>query len=273
MKNYLILLKKALMKNKNVYVPKVEQDDTKTDKPVIENVDENKKIINIANALGLEFAIHSLKKLSSQGGWNGANRYNIDDSNMIFLYPVNDGMPTCPFEFWKDGKLVLHNQNVYSEITNLDEIILQIVRIFNKSLDEGIVLDPYYFMLKLNDEAKENYKGSATLVITEKAIRNQKLNEQNFDEATKYFINHFLDHFIGWNFGVSVNRNETLKEELLSLNNKVIEMGIREYAGSGFEVYGVDDEVHNGLQHFTLPKEKENVLTKKKENANTKHNK
>ena len=168
---------------------------------------------------------------------------------------------------------MLHNQNVYSEITNLDEIILQIVRIFNKSLDEAIVLDPYYFMLKLNDEVKENYKGSATLVITEKAIRNQKLNEKNFDEATKYFINHFLDHFIGWNFGVSVNRNETLKEELLILNNKVIEMGIREYAGSGFEVYGVDDEVHNGLQHFTLPKEKENVLTKKKNNVNTKHNK
>ena len=62
MKNYLILLKKALTKNKNVYVPKVEQDDTKTDKLVVENVEENKKIINIANALKLEFAIHRLKK-------------------------------------------------------------------------------------------------------------------------------------------------------------------------------------------------------------------
>ena len=81
---------------------------------------------------------------------------------MIFLYPVNDGMPTCPFEFWKDGKLVLHNQNVYSEITNLDEIIFLMVRIFNKSLDEGIVIALYNFMLKLN--------------------------EQNFDEPTKYFI-------------------------------------------------------------------------------------
>lgn len=168
-------------------------------------------------------------------------------------------MPTCPFEFWKDGKLVLHNRNVYSEIINLDEIILQMVRIFNKSLDEGIVIDPYYFMLKLNDEVKENYEGSATLVITDKAIRNQKLNEKNFDEATKYFINDFLDHFIGWNFGVSVNRNKVLKQELLKLNDKVIEMGIREYAGPGFEVRGVDDEVYNGLQHFTLPKAKTKV--------------
>ena len=35
--------------------------------------------------------------------------------------------------------------------------------------------------------------------------------------ATKYFINHFLDHFIGWNFGLSVNRNEDLKRELEEL--------------------------------------------------------
>ena len=262
MKNLLILLKQVLIKNKNVYVPQIEQVEYENEKTIVENIDENKRIIDIANKIGLEFALHSLKKLSSQNGRDGVNRFKIEDDNMIFLYPVNDGMPTCPFEFWKDGKLVLHNQNVYSEITNLDEIILQIVRIFNESLDNGIVLDPYYFILRLNDDVKENYKGSATLIITEKAIRNQKLNEDNFNEATKYFINHFLDHFIGWNFGVSVNRNTTLKEELLSLNDKVIEMGIREYAGSGFEVYGVDDEIYNGLQHFTLPTGKKKALTK-----------
>lgn len=259
MKNYLLLLKQSLMKNKSVYIPKNEQSENKDSKQATKSDDDIQKIIGIANALGLEFAIHSLRKLPSQGGWNGANRYNIDDNNMIFLYPVNDGMPTCPFEFCKDGKLIMHNQNVYSEITNLDEIILQIVRIFDKSLDEGIVIDPYYFMLKLNGEIKENYRGNATLVITEKAIRNQKLNEQNFDEATKYFINHFLDHFIGWNFGVSVNRNETLRNELESLNEKVIDKGIREYAGSGFEVYGVESEAYHGLQHYSLPVEKSAV--------------
>ena len=136
------------------------------------------------------------------------------------------------------------------------------VRIFNQSLDNRIVLDPYYFMLELTDEPCKDYKGNVSLVITEKAIRNQKLNDQNFDEATKYFINHFLDHFIGWNFGLSVNRNETLKRELEELNEKVIDMGIREWAGSGFEVYGVEDEVHNGLQHYTLPTEKVNVKKK-----------
>lgn len=243
MKNYLLLLKKQLIKNKTVYNEKTE---------------DTKKIIDIANTLGLDFTMHDLKKIKNEKG----NSYNIDDNNMIFLYPVNDARPTCPFGFYKDNKLIIHNQNVYSEITNLDEIILQLVRIFDKSLEKGIVIDPYYFMLRLDDEVKENYKGKATLTITEKAIRNQKLNKENFDEANKYFINRFLDHFIGWNFGVSVNRNETLRNELELLNQKVIEKGIRKYAGPGFEVYGTDRESYHGLQHYYLPHKKQSVKSK-----------
>ena len=39
-------------------------------------------------------------------------------------------------------------------------------------------------------------------------------------------------------------------------------MGIREWAGSGFEVYGVEDEVYDGLQHYKLPTKKANVKKK-----------
>lgn len=258
--NYLLLLKKALTKNKNAYILKSEQNENQDSKQDEKTEDEIQLIINIANKLDLEFSMHGLKKM-----FGYSNRFSIDSDNMIFLYPPNDGMPTCQFEFFKGEKLIISNQKAYSEIDNLDEILLQMVRIFNKSLDDGIVLDPYYFMLKLDSDIKENYKGNASLVITEKAIRNQKLNDQNFDEATKYFINHFLDHFIGWNFGVSVNRNETLRNELESLNEKVIDKGIRKYAGTGLEVYGVDGEVYNGLQHYYLPVEKSVVKKKIKD--------
>ena len=243
MKDKLNLLKQKLMKNKEK----------------LENYNDNKKMIKNKKKLGVEFSIDNLRRLPTQGGFN---RFSMDDNNMVYLYPVNDGLPTCPFEFYKGTKLILNNQKVYSEITNLDEIILQIVRIFNKSLDEGIVLDPYYFMLKLDEEIKTYYKGGATLVITEKTIRNQKLNKKNFDQANKYFINKFLDRFIGWNFGVSVNKNETLKNELEELNEKVIDMGLREYTGPGFSVYGVDSEAQDGLQHYYLPLEKRKVLKK-----------
>lgn len=260
MKKHLILFKKLLTKNKNVYIKK-----DKENEPNVytesKNKENNKKIINIASSLGLEFTMHNLQKVSPK---QTINRYNIDENNMIFFYPVNDGMPTCSFEFYKYGKLIIHNRNTYSEITNLDEIILQIIRIFNKSLDDGIVLDPYYFMLKLDDEIKEKYQGKATLVITEKVVRNQVLNEKNYNVAVKYYINQFLDHFIGWNFGVSVNRNEILKNELEALNEKVINKGIREYAGPGFEVYGLDKVAQNGLQHYYLPTDKKALLIKKK---------
>ena len=69
----------------------------------------------------------------------------------------------------------------------------------------------------------------------------------------KYFINHFLDHFIGRNFGLSVHRKEKLKKELEELNEKVISMGIREYAGSKLEVSGNEDRAVDGLQHYKLP--------------------
>ena len=219
-----------------------------------QKLDQVKKI---ADYLNLKFAFHDLKKINKEH----VNAFEISN-NLVYFYPLNDGMPTCGFEFYKNGELVIDNDKEYSQISNLDEILLQMVRIFNQSLDNRIVLDPYYFMLELTDEICENYHGNVNLVITEKAIRNQKLNEENFDEATKYFINHFLDHFIGWNFGLSVNRNEDLKRELEELNEKVIDMGIREWAGPGFEVYGVEDEVYDGLQHYKLPTEKEKVKKK-----------
>ncbi len=209
------------------------------------------KIINIANTFGLKYNNYTLKKLKK----NLVNAFEISN-NLIYFYPLNDGFPTCRFAFYKNGELVLDNNKEYSQITNLDEIILQMVRIFNQALDREIVLNPYCFMLELTDKVCKDYQGKANLIITNKAIINPKLNVHNFAEANKYFINQFLDHFIGWNFGVSVNRSEILKQELEELNSKVINMGIREYAGTGFEVYGTTDEVKNGLQHYELPTEK-----------------
>lgn len=221
------------------------------------NHNELKQVKSIADSLNLRLSFHDLKRLKNEH----VNAFEISN-NLVYFYPLNDGMPTGGFEFYKNGELVIDNDKEYSQISNLDEILLQMVRIFNQSLDNKIVLDPYYFMLELTDEPCKDYKGNVSLVITEKAIRNQKLNDQNFDEATKYFINHFLDHFIGWNFGLSANRNEDLKRELEELNEKVIDMGIREWAGSGFEVYGVEDKVYDGLQHYKLPTKKANIKKK-----------
>ena len=264
MKNYLLKIKELITKQKAVYVPEKESVVKELPNIAERPIDDIQKIKDIASVLGLEFSMHSMKKLPSS---DNGNCFSISEENLIFFYPLNDGYPTKPFTFYKDKTLSISNKQTYKEISNLDDILLQLVRLYSRALDQKIVLDPYYFMLRLDGKVEAWFKGTASLVITEKAIRNQKLNEENFDEANKFFINKFLDHFIGWNFGVSVNRNEKLKAELESLNEKVINMGLREYAGTGYEVYGIETEEHNGLQHFYLPTEKGQAMkhTKKGE--------
>lgn len=177
-------------------------------------------------------------------------------SGLVFFYPPNDGTAKLPIHFYKDHDLVLKNSNAYSEIENLDEILLKMVDIFDKAIDQKISINPYGFMLELTDDLKKDYKGKANLVITDMSLGN------NNKETRKYFVNRFLDHFMGWNFGVSINRNEKLKEALIRLNNKVIEKKLREDAGLGYGVYGTEKDIYNGLQHYYLPTSKENVKKK-----------
>ena len=228
MKDYLFLLKQALEKNKKIGMPISEQ--------------------QIAQIIGLDLVLHDLEKMCDD-----TNEFAIANG-MVFFYPPNDAAPTCQIEFYKGKNLVIDNQNAFSEITNLDEIILQLIRIFSKCLDEKIVLSPYYFMLRLEGKIKLDYIGEARLLITEKVIKNKLLNKNNFDDATKYFINRFLDHFIALNFGLSINRNEQVKTELDNLNQKVIEMGIRDYLEPG-----VENTCSNTVMHYTYSPEKELV--------------
>lgn len=206
-----------------------------------------------------------------------ANEYNVDYSNsytlpkayinndnaffsysgLVYFYPPNDGAPTRPFYYYVDHDLLFRNTNAFQEIENLDEILLKVVKIIDKAFDNKVAINPYGFMLHLDDELTRNYKGKATLVMTNNSL------SKNDTKRRKYFINRFLDHFIGWNFGVSVNRNEELKEALIKLNNKVIKSGFREDAGPGYDVYGTESDVYDGLQHFYLPTSDYNYQKKK----------
>ena len=131
------------------------------------------------------------------------------------------------------------------------------VEIIDKAYDKKMSINPYGFMLHLEDKLEKDYKGKATLVMTNNSFSKNDLKHR------KYFINRFLDHFIGWNFGVSVNRNEKLKEALINLNNKVINSGLREDAGPGFDVYGTENVVYKGLQHYYLPTSNDNYQKRK----------
>lgn len=205
----------------------------------------------VATENGIEYISDAMgKKMNSNGGM--VNRYYAGEGKYILLHPANDGMPTCPFEWWGtfDGKpqMIMDNQSSFKGITNLSEIILQMVELYAKYIDEDMFIASAGFAIKLEDEVTPNYHGRATLVLTEDAIRNNKVKPDQTLDAKKYFVNDFLDHYIGWNFGVAVTSNPELEKALNQFNNLVIEKGLREAAGPGFEVWQSDDVKHYDLK-------------------------
>ena len=192
----------------------------------------------------------------------GASNVFDITSNKIYFYPPNDGMPTFPYEFYFDNRLVIDNENAFRQITNLDEILIEMTRLMNLGLEKHIILSPYNFMLELEDEIKPNYVGRAKLLLSDKTIINDTISIEKEDAARIYFINRFLDHFMGRNFGLSITKNKELKNALDELNEKLINKKLRVYAGNGYDVFGRDDVEINGIlhYHFYAPKDDKKIL-------------
>lgn len=144
--------------------------------------------------------------------------------------------------------MIMDNQHSFKGITNLSEIILQMVKLYAKYIDDDMFIASAGFAIRLDDEVHPEYHGKATFVLTKDSIRNNKVKPEEIIEAKKYFINDFLDHYIGWNFGVAVTSNPELEKALIDFNNLVIEKGLREYAGTGFEVWHSEDVMHYDLK-------------------------
>lgn len=180
-----------------------------------------------------------------------ANQFFVEKGCYILLYPANDGMPTCPFEWYRrfDGKskMIMDNQSSFKCITNLSDILLQMVRLYAKYIDDDMFIAAYGFAVKLDDKVVPNYVGKASLVLTNDAIRNNKVKTDQVDEAKRYLVNDFIDHYIGWNFGVAVKSNPQLEKELLDFNDLVISKGLRKDAGPGLEVWSTED-----VQHYKM---------------------
>lgn len=204
----------------------------------------------IAAENGIEYISKATGK-KYHSGKKYVNQFYAVKGKYILLHPANDGMPTCPIEWFGkfDGKdkMIMDNQSSFKGITNLSDIILQMVRLYAKYIDDDMFIASAGFAIRLDDEVCPDYTGKASFVLTDDAIRNNKVKPEQVIEAKKYFFNDFLDHFIGWNFGVAVKSNPQLEKELLEFNSLVISRGLREDAGPGFEVWCSDD-----VQHYDL---------------------
>ena len=175
------------------------------------------------------------------------------EGKYILLHPANDGMPTCPIEWYGkfngEYQMIMDNQTSFKYITNLSEIILQMVRMYAKYIDENVFIGAMGFAIRLDDEVCPYYYGKASLVLTDDAIQNRYVKPEIAVEAKKFCVNEFLDHFIGWNFGVAVRSNPELEKELLKLNDLVISKGLRKDVGPGLRVWSSID-----VEHYELKK-------------------
>ena len=207
---------------------------------------------DIADENGMEY-IPSVTREKYYSNKKIANLFYAENGCYILLHPANDGMPTRPFEWYGvfdgEAKMLMDNQLSFKNITNISDILLQMVRLYSKYIDENVFIDPYGFAIKLEEEVRPDYVGKASLVMTKYTIQNKRVKPNQVVDAKKYYINSFLDHFIGWNFGVAVKNNPQLEKELLEFNKLVISKGLREDAGPGLGVWYTND-----VQFYDLKK-------------------
>ena len=154
------------------------------------------------------------------------------DGKYILLDPSKTEIPTVPIEWYFDFdgelKMIMDNQSSFKNISNLDKIISQIIKLYTKYIDEDVFISPESFAIKLENEVCPNYHGKAKLVLTKDSIRNDTINPNYLIEAKKYFLNTFLDHFFEWNFKELIESNLKLKKEFVNFNNLMVRKGLRE---------------------------------------------
>ena len=185
------------------------------------------------------------------------NKLYMKDNKYLLFYPLNDGNPICSFEWHAniDGKIIKVLDNQYSfvdNITNLSDVLCEVIKVYLNYIDDDrTLIGLYNFALKLEDPVVSNYKGRATLVLTDNIVKMERFQtKKELLEAKKNSINEFLDHFMGWNFGKLILENSDLESLLNRLNYIAILKEIRKQAKPGFEIF-VSEEV----RQYVLRKE------------------
>lgn len=180
-------------------------------------------------------------KLYLKNGKHKKNMFYLKKNRYILLHPPNDMFLTYPFEWYANfyGKpmMVMNNQSAFDCITNLSDILLQMIQLYDEYIDENVFIASAGFAIRLDEKLCPNYHGKATLVMTKDSIRNSKVGYYEVSAAKKFFINDFLDNYIAWNFGATILKNPELENALVDLNNLAINRGLREYSKCEFDLW------------------------------------
>ncbi|MBR2709517.1 hypothetical protein IKE72_00325 [Candidatus Saccharibacteria bacterium] len=170
-----------------------------------------------------------------------AKKFSLYDGRTLPLYPPVDGKNSPRHEYYTrlKGEMVkvMDNESAYTEITNLPEILVGMVLLYINHINDPVFMDASHFAVELIDPVTAGYHGRGRLAVTDRTVINHLVKPDQMDEARYTCYNDFLDHFIGWNFGVPVSGSSELRSVLQILVALMHERGIRGRTTRGLDVW------------------------------------
>lgn len=150
-----------------------------------------------------------------------------EENKYIWFWPLYD--EECEMnnlewygEFMADRSIIqysriLTNQYSFSCITNLKEILVQIIEFYEDSLDDEWFINPYGFVIELEEKVVPEYTGKARLIITDKTIINESVEYDQKFAYKKKLLKQFLEDFIGANFVKNISEDAELEGKISRL--------------------------------------------------------
>ncbi len=211
------------------------------------NKESNKKNgENISLGANVSY-IPDLKALKFKSGDDFVNSLNIDKRGYFLVHPANNGMPSCPFVYYNESK-IFDNQKNFFEISNMNLFIEKTLELFEYCIENGHYIDPFCLFAKLDMSELEKGRLSLdlenVLTVSDVSICDNNIKEENKEDAMMYFINIYLDKFIGWNFGKYILNDPSLSQKFNHFCDYVISKKLRRFDGCGFDVYSTEYVVH-----------------------------
>ncbi len=180
---------------------------------------------DVANQFEMEY-IQKIPDLMHSIGVKGEMYFQIEQRRFLEFLPLNT-VQSYQQIIWQDNFMkydeyspyenVITNANSFKEIENICSILLQMVKIYQHVLEEDLFISCYDFALKLEKDARPDYKGKAELVLLEKTVLNNKVSLKERQEVRKKCMSEFINCFMGYNFGNIIRSNDELKEEFNKL--------------------------------------------------------
>lgn len=174
----------------------------------------------LALTLGIDY-IKDAKGKELNSKEEGVNKVYARKGKYILLTPESEERTKWYTKINGKTELIIDNQLLCKSITNFDEILLQMIDLYTKYIDEDIFFYAKGFAIKLDGKICPDYHGTASIVFTQNTIQNDKVVEWERIRVRKYLIESFFC-FIAC-FEMVVESNKKLKNALKDFYELLVE--------------------------------------------------